>query len=79
MKHRKTRVVDISEKLMFSKSYSYKLISRLKDIFHYQKIPITINSNLNQFLWKAMRCLSEHIITWYKSWPIMFSQIAKQE
>ncbi|NBA61175.1 MULTISPECIES: helix-turn-helix domain-containing protein [Enterococcus] len=45
LKHRKTRVVDISEKLMFSKSYSYKLISRLKDIFHYQKIPITINSN----------------------------------
>lgn len=45
LKYRKTRVVDISEKLMFSKSYSYKLISRLKDIFQSQKIPITINSD----------------------------------
>ncbi|MBO0460741.1 MULTISPECIES: helix-turn-helix domain-containing protein [unclassified Enterococcus] len=45
LKHRKTRVVDISDKLMFSKSYCYKLISRLKDIFQKQKIPITIHSN----------------------------------
>ncbi|MEO2488735.1 helix-turn-helix domain-containing protein, partial [Enterococcus casseliflavus] len=45
LKYRKTRVVDISEKLMFSKSYSYKLISRLRDIFESQRIPITINSD----------------------------------
>ncbi|MDB1718110.1 helix-turn-helix domain-containing protein, partial [Enterococcus casseliflavus] len=45
LKYRKTRVVDISEELMFSKSYSYKLISRVRDIFHSQKIPIAINSD----------------------------------
>ena len=45
LRKRKTRMVDISEELIFSISYCYKLISYLKKMLVIQNVPITINNN----------------------------------
>lgn len=44
-KHRKTKIVDISEDLMFSVSYCYKLLEYIKRVFVTQKIPISVKKN----------------------------------
>ncbi|EEV39967.2 hypothetical protein ECBG_02236 [Enterococcus casseliflavus EC20] len=62
LKYRKTRVIDISKNLMFSKSYSYKLISRLKDIFKFQQIPITIHSDFESI---SLKGNEKHIRTYH--------------
>lgn len=45
LRKRKTRMVDISEELIFSVSYCYKLLSYLKKMFAVQNVPIKISNS----------------------------------
>lgn len=50
LKKRKTRMVDISEELIFSVSYCYKLLNYLKKMFVIQNVPILINNNSDSII-----------------------------
>lgn len=53
LKKRKTRMVEISEELIFSVSYCYKLLSYLKKMFVIQNVPIKISNHSDSIILKG--------------------------